>query len=77
MRNPRIDPMPGDVLIRRHSKYPCVWVKRKISTVDEQFVVAHEEHQDGFKRIVYCYTCQWRKWAAKADVFEQQEETAA
>ena len=64
MRDPKIDPRPGDVLRKGY-------FSRDVRQVDSSFVWAGEHHREVFIRTVMPYLGQWRKWAKNAEVIHE------
>lgn len=75
MRDPRIDPRPGDVLMKRGS----VRAVRGISVSGEYLLCDDQSAADyvsGLRNweLVTPWMWQWRKWAADAEVIHQEDD---
>ena len=80
-RDPRTDPMPGDVLQKslRQNRYRITY---RVHTVSGRarhnnsgpgYVGVANDSDDNLDRLSFCGT-QWRRWAATAEVVTRAEE---
>lgn len=72
MRDPKLDPRAGDVLIRRKGK--SQWQERSVREVGPKGVWATECDHADFCRDVTPYLTQWQKWARGAEIVSHAKE---
>ena len=71
MRDPRIDPKPGDVLYRKQSR---VMVSRRVEIAQGAFLrILETAGKAKHSRYTLPTLDQWRRWARSADVEVQAE----
>ena len=64
MRDPKIDPQPGDVLRKKK-------LQRRVTDLNGSFVHCRESGPKGYERFVLDYTDQWKRWAKNAEVIHE------
>ena len=68
-RDPRLDPMPGDVL-RYTTSLKCITTERRVISVSARKVVYRQN--DCFN--IDDWRNEWKRWAATAEVISRAEE---